>query len=133
MLGSVLKILVGGQHREIVAYAQLRQKRVDRSDLHALSAAAVPQLRRLDVIVAVRHHERQRGEAIDDLRPALGPGEALQEFLHDEASCQKQFAAFNGPHQHPDFGPTSGLVPPQRKRPDAGVHEEAHLRLRSAL
>jgi hypothetical protein len=109
------------------------EKRVDRPDLHALSAAVVPQLRRLNVIVAIRHDQRQRRKAIDDLGPTLRPGEALQEFLQDEAGRQKRFAAFDGPHQRPDFGPTGWLVPPQRERPDAGVHEEAHLRWRSAL
>jgi hypothetical protein len=73
VLGNVREILVRGQHCQVVANAQLRQKRVDRPDLHALSAAAVPQLRRIDVIVAIRHDERQRGKAIDDLGAALGP------------------------------------------------------------
>ena len=97
VLGNVREILVGGQHREVVADAKLRQKSIDRSDLHALSATVVPQLRRLDVIVAIRHDERQRGKGLDDLRPVLGPDEALQELLQNEAGRQKRFAALNGP------------------------------------
>ena len=127
------EILVGGQHREVVAHAQLRQKRVDRPDLHALSAAVISQFRRMDVIVAIRDDERQRRKALDELGPAFGSGEALQKFLQDKARRQNYFAAFDGSHQHPDFYPTGRLVPPQRERPDAGVDEEAHSRLRSAL
>jgi len=77
VLGDVREIVVGGQHRQLVAQAQLRQKRVDGPDLHALSAAAVPQLGRVDVIVAIRHDERQRRKAFDDLGSAFGSGEAL--------------------------------------------------------
>jgi hypothetical protein len=109
------------------------EKRVDRPDLHALSAAVVPQLGRIDVIVAVRHDEGQRRKALDDLGPALGPGEALQELLQDEAGRQECFAALKSPHQHPDLGSIGRPVPPQRERPDAGVDEKAHLRWRSAL
>jgi hypothetical protein len=42
--------------------------------------------------------------------PAFGPGETLQEFLQDEVGRQKRLDAFDGPHQHPDFGPTRRLV-----------------------
>src|SRR5215216_5642578 len=84
MLGDLREILVGGQHCQVVADAQLRQKRVDRPDLHAFSAAVIPQLRRINVIVAIWYDKRQRRKALDDLGPALGPGEALQLFLQDE-------------------------------------------------
>ena len=50
----------------------------------------VPQLRRIDVIVAIRYDQRQRGKALDDLGPAFGPGEALQKLLQDEAGRQKR-------------------------------------------
>src|SRR4051812_12437362 len=70
VLGDAREILVGGQHREVMANAQLRQKRVDRPDLDALSAAVIPQLRRINVIVTIRHDERQRRKALQYLGPA---------------------------------------------------------------
>lgn len=133
MFGDAFEILIGGQHGHIVAYAQLRQKRVDRRDLHAISAAMVSQLRRIDMIVAIRNDEGQGGKALDNPGTAFRPGKALKKLLQDKAGRQKRFAVPDGFNQRPDFRPLRWLIPPQGKRPDAGVDEKAQLRWRSAL
>jgi hypothetical protein len=64
MGGDAFKVAVGREHRQAVANAELRQKRIDRSDLHACAMTDIPQLRRTDVIVAIRHKQRHRGKSI---------------------------------------------------------------------
>ena len=85
------------------------------------------------MIVAIRHDQGQRGEALDELGPALGPRKTLQKFLQDETGRQKSVADLDGPHQRSDFGLAGWRVTPERKGPDARVDEEAHVLLRSAL
>jgi len=67
-----------------VAYAELSEQCVDRADLNAGTSAPITQVRRTDVIVAIRDNERQRGEPFDDVSVSAGPGEALQKFLQHE-------------------------------------------------
>lgn len=53
------EVTIGGEHREIVTKAQLREERVDRPDLDT-AAAAVAQLGGLDMVGTVGHEQRQR-------------------------------------------------------------------------
>ncbi len=46
--------------------AKLRQKGIDRPNLNACSTAAISQCRSLNVVVAIRHNERYRGETIQN-------------------------------------------------------------------
>jgi hypothetical protein len=127
------EIAVGRQHGQVVAQAELRQQGIHRSDLHALATAMVPQRRGLNVILTIRHDQRQGRKPRDDLIPAPGTGKTLQQFLQHEASGEQRLAGFERPDQHTDFRNPVRLVAPQRERPDAGVHKETHARLRSAL
>ena len=60
------EVLVRRQHRQAVAYAQLSQKGIDRSDLHAVSSAVIPEFRRRYVIVAVWRQQRDRGKPVEN-------------------------------------------------------------------
>ena len=60
------KIEVRGDHDQVVPDTELRQKRIDRSDLNAVATAAIAQLRGLDVVLARWSDHRQRAETIQD-------------------------------------------------------------------
>ena len=64
--------------------AELYQESVNRSDLHACAAANVPQVGGPDVILSIRNKERQGGKTVQNSRPGLRPGKALQKFLENE-------------------------------------------------
>ena len=66
VVGDVPEIVVGCQHRQVMTYAQLSQQGIDRSHLHAASAAPIPQLRRADVIVAIGHQQGDGGKPVED-------------------------------------------------------------------
>lgn len=94
MLCYAPEVLICRQHREIMADAQLGQQRIDRAHLHASSPAAIPQFRRLDMIVAIRHQQGDRRKTVQKLIAALWSCEALKEFLQHKAGRQKSLAAF---------------------------------------
>jgi len=71
MVRNVTEILVRRQHRQVMADAQLSQERIDCSDLHAISPAAIPERRRRDVIVAVRHEQRDGRKPVKNLIAGL--------------------------------------------------------------
>jgi len=81
----MLKITIGTEHREVMSDAELREERIDRSDLKAAAAALAAKVRSGDVVVALWHDERQRGEPIDDLRSRLRVAEALEKFLKNQS------------------------------------------------
>ncbi len=68
MAGDELKVIVGRQHRQAVANAELRQESVDDSNLDAGTTTSVPQIRRADVILAIRHKQWHRGKSVQNLR-----------------------------------------------------------------
>ena len=113
--------------------AKLGEQGIDGSDLHAGAAAAVSQVRGLDVIAAVGNQERHGGEAIEYLRAGFRAREALLKFLEDEARRQDRLAGFDRPDQRPHLHGRGRRITQKRKRPDAGVDEEAQSRARSAL
>ena len=55
MIGDTSEVYIGCQHRQIVAYAEMGQQRIDRSHLHAVSPAMILQLSRANMVVAVGH------------------------------------------------------------------------------
>src|SRR5580692_1564305 len=75
-LGDVTEVAIGGQHRQFVANAQLRQQRVDRANLNSASTAPVSQLGRFDMVVATGNEERQRREAIEERTAGPRPGKS---------------------------------------------------------
>lgn len=110
MFCNMAEILIGCQHCQVIAQAELRQQRVDRPDLHTFAAALIAQFRRMNVVVAIRHDQRQGGKPLDDLVPALGAGETLQNFLEHEAGGEKRLTGFERPDQHCDFGASNRAV-----------------------
>ena len=103
MIGDATEVLVGGQHGQIMADAQLGQQRIDRAHLHAASAAMIPQLGRPDMIVAIRHQQRDRRKSIQYLMATLWSGEALKQLLKHKAGRQQGLAAFNGVDERSDL------------------------------
>jgi hypothetical protein len=55
VIGNAAEILVRRQHRQVMTDAQLGEEGIDCTDLHAVSAAAIPEIRRPSVIVAIWH------------------------------------------------------------------------------
>jgi hypothetical protein len=61
-----------------MADTQLRQERIDRADLNAMTTARIAKRRRLDVIGSIGDEEGQRGEPIQNLLTGLRSRESLQ-------------------------------------------------------
>src|SRR5581483_5021851 len=72
MVGDPIKVFIAGEHRQVMADAQLGQQRVNRSDLRALPTAMVAERGGLNVILSVRHQQRDRGKPIQDQVATLG-------------------------------------------------------------
>jgi hypothetical protein len=78
MVRYALKIPVTRKHQQAVADAQLRQERIDRANLNAMTAAGVAKHSGFDVIGSIGNEERQRGEPIQNLLTRFWAREALQ-------------------------------------------------------
>jgi hypothetical protein len=50
-----VKVLVGGEHRQLVTNAEFRQQSVDCSYLYTLSAARITLLGSLNMVVSIRN------------------------------------------------------------------------------
>jgi hypothetical protein len=103
--------------------AQLSQKGIDCSDLHTVPAASVPQPRRLNVIVPIRHQQRHRREPVENLISGLWAGETLQKLLENETCRDDGFAISYRFDQHRDFACRRRRIAPDRQRPNACVHK----------
>jgi hypothetical protein len=133
MTGNASEVLVGRQHCEIVAHAQLCQEGVDGSDLHAIPAAAIAQVRRPDVIIAIRRQQWDGRKSVKNLSAALWARKALQQLLKHQAGSQDRLAVFDCADQHTDFADRSRSASPKRERPNTRVHKQGQSRARSAL
>jgi hypothetical protein len=60
-----------------MADAQLRQERIDRANLNAMSAARISKGRGFYVIGSIGHEEGKRGEPLQYLLTCFGTGEPL--------------------------------------------------------
>jgi hypothetical protein len=113
-------------------YAQLREQGVDRPDLDSFTAARVPELGRLDVVVPIGSQHRQRVEVADDLATVTRAGQSLKDLLKDESRrddlASREFAA-----QFLDLRQVGRRISTKRERPYAGIDENRHLRERSFL
>ncbi len=78
MVCYALKIQIARQHQQPMADTQLRQERIDRANLNAVTAARIAQRRRFDVIGPIGHEEGKCGEPIQNLLTCLRSREALQ-------------------------------------------------------
>ena len=79
-----------------MAYAKLRKQSVDGADLNAGSAAGISDSGGANVIVSVRLYERQSGKALNDLRLRLRSGEALKQFLQNQAGSDNHLTSQQG-------------------------------------
>ena len=128
------KVMIASQQGQFVAYAKLRKQSVDGADLNAGSAAGVSNSRSANVIISVRLYERETGKTLNDLRLCLRPGEALKQFLQDQAGSDNHRISQQEILQDLNFRLTRFGVSPQRQRPDTGIDEDRHARRdRSAL
>ena len=123
MPGDIAKVSVCRQHRKVVAETELRQQRIDGADLNAAAPAGVSQLGRLDMVAPVRNQQRQRGEAIEDLRAVPRSREALQKLLKNEPGGHEFLAHLDGTDQLPSFVGRCRRVTSEGQRPDAGIDE----------
>jgi hypothetical protein len=78
MVCYTLKIPIARKHQQAVANAQLRQQRIDRANLNAMTAAGVAKRCGFDVIGSIGHEEGKCGEPIQNLRTRFWSSEALQ-------------------------------------------------------
>lgn len=101
MPGDLLKVAVQGKHRQVVADTKSRQESIDRSDLYAGTAAKVSQICGLDIVIAVGHKKRNRGEPIQNLGSGFRSQKALQKLLQDDACCHQRLTRFNRVDQRP--------------------------------
>ena len=86
-----------------MSYAQLGEYCIDGTHLDPGSAAAVSQLRGVDVVLSVRRKHRQRAESIDDLIAVPGAREALQQLLEHQSRRDYGLPSFEGRLQGVDF------------------------------
>jgi hypothetical protein len=78
MVSYTLKIPIARQHQQAMADTQLRQERIDRANLNAMTTARIAKRRRFDVIGSIGHEEGKCGEPIQNLLTRLWSREALQ-------------------------------------------------------
>ena len=116
-----------------MSYAHLREQGIDGADLDARSTAGVAEFSGSDMILTLRLKQRKRRESFDDQGACLGAGEALQEFLQDKACRYDDVCPQERLFELMDLRLRCKGVPSERKRPNACVDKERHVRDRSAL
>ncbi len=77
MVCYTLKIPITRKHQQAVADAQLRQERIDRANLSAMTTTRIAKRRGFDVIGSIGHEEGKRGKPIHNLLTRLWSREAL--------------------------------------------------------
>ena len=103
MVCDALKIVIARQHQQVVADTQLRQERIDRAYLNAMTTAYVAKGRGFDVIGSIRHEEGKSGESLQNLFTRLGSRKALQQLLYHQSRRQDRLAVLNRLHQGSDL------------------------------
>jgi hypothetical protein len=78
MVCYTLKIPITRKHQQAMADAQLRQERIDRANLNAMTTAGIAKRRGFDVIGSIRREEGKCGEPIQNLLTRFWSSEALQ-------------------------------------------------------
>ena len=81
----------------------------------------------------IRYYQREGGESIHDHLTGLRPGEALEEFLEDQARSENSLAGLEGLLEPANLWIRRRDITTQRQRPDTGIDENAHPRERSTL
>lgn len=129
----MLEIPVGTEHREVMSDTKLREERVDRSDLKATAAALVAKVCSGDVVFALWHDERKRGEPIEDLRSRFRAAEPLKKLLKNQSGRKNRSLALKRVGQEVDAWGAVLSIPAQGERPDTRINENLQWRDRAAL
>ncbi len=116
-----------------MAYAQLREHRVDGSDLNTLAPAVIAKLCSGDMVAAVWHEKRQRSEAGDDLLGGPWTVKSLQQLLKHEARGEDSLTSAERIRQTFDLVTLLGCIPTQSDGPNRRVDEQVQSRDRSSL
>lgn len=134
MLGRRAEIMVRAEQYQVVLATQVYEKGVDRAKLHTASAAAVAEVGRVDVVIAIRLQEPKRAESFDELVARLRAGKPLQEFLKYEARREQLIRLGKRARQCCDFRYAQIGVATKGERPDTRIYEQTHgVREREAL
>ena len=91
MLCDAPEIGVGREELQFVANAELREDRIDGSDLDSAPPRAIPNLRGFKVVVTVGGDKRKSSEPGDDCLLCARPMEALENLLVDESRRNDEF------------------------------------------
>jgi len=116
-----------------MANAQFGKEDIDCPDVHAAPSAAISQVRRSNVIVAIRNQEWYGRKPVQNLVAGFRTREALQKLLNDEAGRKDGLAALDCADEKADLRHRGRCIPPERKRPDAAIDENGQRPERSAL
>jgi hypothetical protein len=87
------EIRIGGEQDKVVRDAQLRNQRVDRSELNSLAPAGIAQGGGSNVVLARGLYELQRVECRVDRRLSPRRDKALQQFEEDKTGGDDPFPA----------------------------------------
>lgn len=98
-----------------------------------MTSARVTKQRSFCVIGSIGNEQWKRGEPIENLVARFRPGEALKEFLKNQACRKNEFAILKCPAQSDHMSGVGGRIAPQRERPDTGVNKDTQSRERSDL
>jgi len=93
--------------------AELRDHGVDRADLQAGAAAAIAQLRSVDVILPIRADQWQGGKAFDDVLARTWTSETLKQFLQNEPCRHDDIVTLEGVAQRAYLRAGGILVSPE--------------------
>ncbi len=96
-------------------YATPGRQGINGAELHAQTPAIVVQLRRVYVILAIRHQLRQGTETINDILARAWPGETLQQFLQNHVGRDNSVSTFKRLTQGKHCGGARSRIPPERQ------------------
>ena len=133
MLCNTSEIAVGREELQFVANAQLREDRIDGSDLESPSPRAIPNLRGFKVVVTVGRNKRKSSEPGDDCLLCAGPMEPLENLLVDESRRNDELTIRQRSLQGAHLDEVGRWITAKRQRPYAGVDEQTQSRERSCL
>ena len=123
MRRGVGEVLVGGQQRHAVSYAELGKQCIDRSELYACTPASISEFGCLNVVLPIRRENGKGLESRDDVSACSGSGKSLEKLLKDQSGGHYKVIAFERGVQRPDLREFEHPIATQGQGPDAGVDE----------
>jgi|SRR5215469_2641948 len=110
---DVLEVLIGAEECQAVPDAKLGNQRIDRPNLNSCATTRVAERCCLDVVVSVRNQERYGGKPLENLSACLGPSEALQQLLENQAGREDGLAGAKGVRERGNLRHRLRRVPTQ--------------------